>query len=259
MRTDLKNPTFEMKSSRPNAGVAMQPAPAREPLQPYLAAFTLTELLVTISIMAILAGFMVPGLKAIARQRNIHAVRAEMEYLQTALENYKVKFGAYPPGNTANPIGNATNVLLNQLYYELSGTTNINNTTYVTQDQSASIPVASVSQAFGVHGFVNCTQPGGIDDGINAKNFLKSLSSKQIFSFVTNNTIPTTIIGTSVGGPDDAYLPVPYYPGVNPFRYLYPGTNNPGGYDLWIQLVISGKTNLISNWSRQVQINNPLP
>ena len=254
-----------MKSNRPNAGVAMQPAPAREPLQPstfnlqpYLAAFTLTELMVTISIMAILAGFMVPGLKSIARQRNIHAVRAEMEYLQTALENYKVKYGAYPPGNTHYAAGNPNNVLLNQLYYELSGTTN-NNTTYVTQDQSASIPVASVGQAFGVQGFINCTQPGGVDDGINAKNFLKSLSSKQIFSFVTNNNIPTTIIGTSVGGPDDTYTPVPYYSGVNPFRYLYPGTNNPGGYDLWIQLVISGKTNLICNWNRQVQINNPLP
>jgi hypothetical protein len=40
----------------------------------------------------------------------------------------------------------------------------------------------------------------------------------------------------------------------NPFRYVYPGTNNPSSYDLWIDLSISGKTNRISNWTRQPQI-----
>jgi hypothetical protein len=35
--------------------------------------------------------------------------------------------------------------------------------------------------------------------------------------------------------------------------------NNANGYDLWIQLVIGGKTNLISNWSQTVIINSPLP
>ncbi len=39
------------------------------------------------------------------------------------------------------------------------------------------------------------------------------------------------------------------HPDLNPFRYIYPGTNNPTSYDLWIDLRISGKTNLICNWS----------
>ena len=43
---------------------------------------------------------------------------------------------------------------------------------------------------------------------------------------------------------------------VNPWRYAYPGTNNPGSYDLWIQLDIAGNTNLICNWTKSVQINN---
>jgi hypothetical protein len=49
---------------------------------------------------------------------------------------------------------------------------------------------------------------------------------------------------------------------VNPWRYTsnpQSATNNPGSYDLWVQLVMGGKTNLICNWSKQVQINNPLP
>ena len=47
---------------------------------------------------------------------------------------------------------------------------------------------------------------------------------------------------------------------MNPWRYNSSNpTNNPGSYDLWIQLKIAGKTNLICNWSKQVQINSPLP
>ena len=34
---------------------------------------------------------------------------------------------------------------------------------------------------------------------------------------------------------------------------------NPNSYDLWIQLVISGKTNLICNWNSTVQFNQPFP
>ena len=48
-------------------------------------------------------------------------------------------------------------------------------------------------------------------------------------------------------------------PALNPWRYVCPGTNNPGSYDLWIQLSIAGKNNLICNWSEQVQIGSPLP
>jgi hypothetical protein len=42
---------------------------------------------------------------------------------------------------------------------------------------------------------------------------------------------------------------------VNPFSYnsVNP-THNPNSYDLWVDLVIGGKTNRISNWSKQYQI-----
>jgi hypothetical protein len=46
---------------------------------------------------------------------------------------------------------------------------------------------------------------------------------------------------------------------LNPWRYNSSNpTNNPGSYDLWIQLVIGGKSNLICNWSKQVLINSPV-
>jgi hypothetical protein len=41
---------------------------------------------------------------------------------------------------------------------------------------------------------------------------------------------------------------------------MYPGTNNPKSYDLWVQLVIKpGTTNLICNWTKQIIVNSPLP
>jgi general secretion pathway protein G len=225
-------------------------------------AFTLIELLVVISIMGVLAGFTIPVLKTVKAAQQKKVARAELEHLQTALENYKAKYGAYPPSNQ-NP--NSPYTLNNppmdraqfpQLYYELAGTT-ISGAKFVTLDGSASIPVASVNTAYGVGGFVNCTKGSG-EDGAIAKNFLPSLSSKQIGA-VSNSTIANTaLLATSIGGPDINYAPLGVS-GLNPFRYVYPGVNNPGGYDLWVQLVISGQTNLICNWSRQVQINSPLP
>ena len=69
-----------------------------------------------------------------------------------------------------------------------------------------------------------------------------------------------TILVGSVGGPDQTYQPLGVSD-LNPWRYKSSGTlaNNPGSYELYIQLVIGGKTNLVCNWSKQVQINSPPP
>ena len=39
---------------------------------------------------------------------------------------------------------------------------------------------------------------------------------------------------------------------INPYRYNSSSpTNNPRSYDLWIDVLIGGKINRISNWSEQ--------
>jgi hypothetical protein len=39
---------------------------------------------------------------------------------------------------------------------------------------------------------------------------------------------------------------------INPWRYNSSNpTNSPGAYDLWVDVLIAGKTNRISNWRRQ--------
>ena len=213
------------------------------------AAFTLIELLVVISIMGILAAFTFPVLNSLNRTKNLKVATAELNQIESAFDDYKNKYGVYPPGNANSP-------LLSQLYYELSGTTN-NGAYFVTLDGSSQIQVADVQTAYGVGGFINCSKGSGEDAQV-ARPFLRDLKPNRINQYVTNNGIQTTMLVTSVGGPDQAYKPL-NASGLNPFRYAYPGTNNPGSYDLWVQLVISGKTNLSCNWNKQVLINSPLP
>jgi hypothetical protein len=83
------------------------------------------------------------------------------------------------------------------------------------------------------------------------------LKPKQ-FTAISNNVLVNILIG-SVGGPHVQYQPL-LTQDINPWRYVCPGINNPGSYDLWMQLVFApGQTNLICNWTKQVQINSPWP
>ncbi len=78
--------------------------------------FTLIELLVVISIIGVLAAFTVPVLSQLKLGQYRRVARGELEVIQTALENYKAKYGTYPPANAAS-------AKLPQLYYELVGVT----------------------------------------------------------------------------------------------------------------------------------------
>ena len=70
--------------------------------------------------------------------------------------------------------------------------------------------------------------------------------------FDTNKIDRAYIIVCSVPWPADLNYPLPNHPGVNPFRYNSSSpTNNPNSFDLWIDVMIDGKTNRISNWSRE--------
>lgn len=209
--------------------------------------FTLIELLVVISIMALLAGLTIPVLGAVKKHQYLKTARAELEQIASALDNYKAKYGAYPPANPNN------NPALNPLYYELSGVTNLGATSYQTLDSAATISATDFKTAFGAGGVVNFNSAGKNDeDATKAKNFIPSLRANRI-GVANAYGVPVTLLITSVRGPDAGYQPVGAQE-VNPFRYRYPGTNNPSTYDLWIDLSIKGQTNRLSNWSGQVQI-----
>jgi prepilin-type N-terminal cleavage/methylation domain-containing protein len=217
-------------------------------------AFTLVELLVVIAVIAVLAALLMPLGAAVKRTAFLNRTKAEMSQLETAIESYKAAYGFYPPDST----NMVNNIRINQLYYELVGTTN-NGVNYVTLDGSAQIAVGSVSTVFGAGGFVNCNSANKSGENSQAaKTFLANLKPLQVGTNAVNGVAVTMLLG-SVGGPDKTYMPL-NIPDLNPWRYNSSSpTNNPGAYDLYIQLVINGKTNLVCNWSKQVQVNSPLP
>lgn len=61
-------------------------------------AFTLVEMLLVLTILAILAGLVLPRLANKGKQARIDATRAEIGTFKTALSMYEVDMGSYPTG-----------------------------------------------------------------------------------------------------------------------------------------------------------------
>ena len=59
--------------------------------------FTLIEILIVISIIAVLAGLLLPAIGAVRRRGQVAATVLEIQSLKNAIEQYKQKFGDYPP------------------------------------------------------------------------------------------------------------------------------------------------------------------
>ncbi|NOS70110.1 MAG: prepilin-type N-terminal cleavage/methylation domain-containing protein [Verrucomicrobia bacterium] len=209
-------------------------------------AFTLIELLVVIAIIAILAAITFPTVAAVKRKQTISKAEAEREQVITAIELYKAELGHYPPDNARNPLQYANN----PLYYELMGTL-LNGANYETKDGSAQISAANVQVEFGRGGFVNCTRNSDADSSKPAKKFLIEFRSTQRgdkpngVRLLTCSVIWPANLGNGVAG----------VPELNPWRYnITNPTNNPGGFDLWVDVYVAGKTNRISNWNKKPQI-----
>jgi prepilin-type N-terminal cleavage/methylation domain-containing protein len=224
-----------------------------------LAAFTLIELLVVIAVMAILAALFLPAAGALKIRAARTKAKAEMNLVIIAIESYKDKYGHYPPDV---PRTSPNWPRVNQLYFELVGTKFLNNE-YETLDGSTRIAAGAIPTTFGagVSGFMNCTRGANADDAPPAKSFFTNLKPTHYGETTSGSGI--RLLACSVRWPENhAFQPVPNSdpPGLNPWRYVSSNpTNNPGAFDLWVDILVGGKTNRISNWSSQPQfVNNPL-
>jgi prepilin-type N-terminal cleavage/methylation domain-containing protein len=209
--------------------------------------FTLVEVLVVIAIIAVLAGLVMYVFNSGEKKAVIEHAQSELGQLEVAIDTYHARYGFYPPSG-----GNSQ---VNPLYYELMGTTagaSGAGTNFTTLDNISTVTASTMQSVFGVSAFVNCTKGSG-DDSRPAQTFLPGLKSGEIAS---NGVVD--VIGTAANS-DPGYLPVPGFISLNgrpanPWCYTCPGTNNPSSYDLWIQLSVGGKTYLICNWVKGVQV-----
>ena len=70
----------------------------------YRVGFTLVELLVVIAIIGVLAGLLVPAVFAVRKTFNNASVKFEVQGLDSAVNNYRTKYGDYPPDGSSWPI-----------------------------------------------------------------------------------------------------------------------------------------------------------
>jgi len=228
---------------------------------PARAGFTLIELLIVIAVIGTLAALLIPVFAGVTKHSLIYRAQSERDQIETALERYHTYYGFYPPGNASASANNLAPALTNQLYYELEGTTTNGSAAiaFTTLDSASTVAGTVLPSTFGpgVAGFMNYTKGSG-EDLKNAENFFPGIKASQIAS---NGVV--SVLVTSVSS-DANYIPMPGFTTLagrvaNPWRYLYPGVRNPSSYDLWIQIEVGGKTNLICNWNSQAQINPALP
>ncbi|MDB6022586.1 MAG: hypothetical protein JWQ04_2443 [Pedosphaera sp.] len=213
--------------------------------------FTLVELLVVIAIIGLLAG-LIAGLAGTATSKMRQSrVEAERDALITAIGRYQKNKGFYPPDNTNDTVQTP-------LFYELTGTTVIFSSgnppapdTFQSPISQESFKVQNMLSDFGIGGFINSSS-----DPTAVFNFYDSLKTTQHEIIITNG-LTFTVLGVQVAGPLEMQ-PAPGKGGnylINPWHYnsSHP-TNNVDSYDLWMDVKYSGKTNRISNWTK-----NPVP
>jgi prepilin-type N-terminal cleavage/methylation domain-containing protein len=215
-----------------NSTQQLVPGPVRKYSARWCAtAFTLVEILIVISIIAILAALVVGLAGGAAEKKNRARVETELHQIETAIEHYKEKLGYYPPDNTNN-----VGMQLQPLFYELTGTRlDPANNDYITVTGER-ISTNVLVDAFARGGFANMSAPGA---DISAKNFFTTIKPGQ------HKKIPT-----AKGLVEVLTVPVELVPGqVNTWRYVSTNpTNNPGSFDLWAEIRIRGKNVLIPNW-----------
>lgn len=205
-------------------------------------AFTLMELLVVISVIAVLAALLFPAGAAIKRKATINKARAQLRQVAELIERYQTRFGYLPPDNPAQPARNS-------LYFELVGSTReedaAHNFSYTSLDGAARISEVDCEDAFGVKAILNSTKSTG-EESKPAEPFLKQLRQEQYYQY-TKGGSTIRLLTCAVPWPESSGQVIAGTQ-ANPWRYLKNGTNNPGSFDLWVDLVLGGKTNRIGNW-----------
>lgn len=202
-------------------------------------AFTLVELLVVIAIISVIAGLTVGVFGGASVQKVRMMTKSQLSKIQTGIDGYKSKFGAYPPSDP-NPVDHEVNAL----FYELTGSyfdpaTSIYRSIY---KQENTLTTANLTTVFGsaMAGMANAHAAG---------------QNPEPFAMFK----PDEFAEVSVGGVNVLLLTVPskpvqggYAADANYWHYRARPVDgyNPTTYDLWAE--IRGKKandkETIGNW-----------
>jgi prepilin-type N-terminal cleavage/methylation domain-containing protein len=221
------------------------------------AAFTLIELLVVIAIIGVLAGLVV-GLAPVMKRRNTETrVQTELRQIETALENYKSEFNAYPPDalvpGTTPP---RSSPVRNPLFYELLGTRvagSGNTARFIVAGGDEFLTPTQIQELFGRPGFRNAV----VDQSEARKPFIQ-LRDAQVKRLRYGGDASLSLLAVPAPWPRAeanpllTLTPAPANTDaalVNPWRYVSTNpTNNPGAFDLWAEVFIGREKKIIGNF-----------
>ncbi len=177
--------------------------------------FTLIEMLVVIAVIGILAAFIVGGLSRAGGAKVRSRVMTELRGLETIIGNYHKEHGYYPQDNRNNSG-------ISPLYHELT---------------MNAIPEGFTND-FGVTGIANL--------GSKAQNFHKNLKPSGFVLYKKNGADESYLLAVPYKGPN----PIQGVGGeINPWHYnSSKPVHHPDGFDLWAEVLVGGKTNIIGNW-----------
>jgi hypothetical protein len=177
-------------------------------------------------------------------KKRIAQATSTITFVESAINQYKNKKGFYPPDNP-------TNSAAGPLFYELHGmvisTTPANPTFVNTFFSHDTISANTLGTFMGVGGIVNASA-----DPAEIYNLVPTLQSNLLRN-LNNSNNPVWVFAVPTLGPTNVLVPgaLP----VNAVNYVSTNpTNNASTFDLWVDLVISGKTYRISNWSKEPQV-----
>ena len=219
--------------------------------------FTLIELLTVIAIIGILAALAV-GLAGVAsRKSKESATKAQLAKLMTAIESYHYDFNQYPPDNNDRR-GRGVDPVVNQLFYELSGTIAVEQGRYYQlMDQDTRLSGAQINSLFHRRGFLNSApapkQP---------KAYLRDLKARQRVELTIDGVPKVALLVAPVEWPlknVQLQSSAPLRGRVNDSRMLrfnpwqYNSSDpvhNPNSFDLWADVVIGKTRQIIGNWQQ---------
>ena len=199
--------------------------------------FTLIELLTVISIIALLAAIGASMAGVAGRKATESKLRSERDKLVTAIESYHADFNQYPPDNAANGVN--VNPVINQLYYELTGTVSTNQgRVYLSSDAGERLTETAIKTAFhGAGGFVNAAAYPE-----KPKNYLRDLKPSQKRDINLPGGAEIELLVAPANWPRKWQAQAPLRGlstdwrvlEINPWNYVSTKpTNNPVSFDLW--------------------------
>jgi prepilin-type N-terminal cleavage/methylation domain-containing protein len=214
-------------------------------------AFTLIELLVVISIIGVLAALIIPLSGVAVTKMRIARVKTEMNALVTAIENYKLEVGEYPPDNgklfelsaTDRPRDYWTNAAVNPLFYELVGAVFASNR-FTTVAGSEVLQIDTLGKVFSRSGVRNSAR-NRFD--VPYKGFSPKPSQYAELPAALANNQDVEVLAVPVPGP---FMLAEGAVKINPWLYDASSTNrhNKESFDLWTEISIGNKTMIIGNW-----------